>query len=184
MKKRIDVGLLIISIFTFLFGLMFVVVDAYKINKVIFGIIGIILVITAIPGFLVPVSESKENKVTFINSIILFISGILMLFDHSSVLNIICAIIFIVIPLINLFYALDKKKRFLNDLPKYIIGILVLILSIDGVLNIIYTIIGIILIIISLIIFCGSFLDNKIIIIKKNHHNKDDIIDGKAEEVK
>lgn len=164
MYLRKNILALILIALSFLFGVCAILVDPNSLIRIVMYILALFLIIVAV-NFLIKSKEylGKDKANLIIQSICLIIASIAIIFIPGDVIRIIIGVIFILYPLIYMFTVNNKFKQFKKDLPKYIIGLL-LILSLDKLLKLFMIIIG------SLLILFGFYL---IIMLIINRNNKD-----------
>jgi hypothetical protein len=103
-----------------------------------------------------------------IQAVILLTTSILSIIYPDYLLRIIIGIVLIIIPSIKLLFEVDKKRYLKNNFWKYIVGILFVLAS-DGILNVIFIIIGLSLI---LVFLAGVYL----VVINYRHKDNANII--------
>lgn len=150
MYLRRNIFTIILMFIAFILGICSILIDPNIIIKIIMYILAIILVIVAI-SFLIKsrIYLGKDKKMLIVQSICLIIISFALFLVPSQIMRIIIGVLFIIYPLIFMFTVNNKFARFKKDLPKYFIGIL-LILSLDSILKILMIIIGAAFILIGL----------------------------------
>ncbi|MFI3252220.1 MAG: hypothetical protein R3Y60_03665 [bacterium] len=149
-------------------GIYFLCAPADVIKNIVFVVIGLLLIALSIYKlYLIKFNLSNENAMMSI--IIIVIGVILILF--SSLVNwvfIICGIYILVEPVLKLLKSKQVKEQFMLELPKIILGIILILLAFDGIYGILFSAIGICLLIYGVYIaFCIAKDQDLIIIINK-----------------
>lgn len=142
--------LLFFSILFLVFGLWFILDDAAKIISLVYGVIGVCLIVTGAAKLLM-----KHPKYTY-DGLVNIVIGIVIMFFHNFILTIILGAIFIVFPLVRICLSNMKKDAIKRELPYLIFG-LVIILCGDIFTIILIKIIGVIFLILSLFLFVSIF---------------------------
>lgn len=141
MKKTLLTRLIISVIISLALGLLCILINGEKLLQIIFIIIGAFLLIDGIIG-LVNNYKSSSSNLLILNSISIVL-GILLMFNINVVVNIIIALYFIALPLFEIIKNKDNyKNEIKNQLPKFIIAILIILFGIGGLFNILLKIIG------------------------------------------
>lgn len=149
-------------------GIYFLCAPADVIKNIVFVVIGLLLIALSIYKlYLIKFNLSNENAMMSI--IVIVIGVILILF--SSLVNwvfIICGIYILVEPVLKLLKSKQVKEQFMLELPKIILGIILILLAFDGIYGILFSAIGICLLIYGVYIaFCIAKDQDLIIIINK-----------------
>lgn len=152
---------LIFGILLFLIGLFFCFGNTELLTKIIFIVIGILIIASNI----LPLIDSIKKKLYFnlATHLIEVIFGILFIFVHNKAISIIIGIIFIIIPIINIIISNDKRETLNYYLPSLIFGILVLVLGPSLIGHVLFLILGIVSIIFGIITILSSFYKQEII---------------------
>lgn len=152
---------LIIGILLFVLGIYFCAGNTEILTKILFVIIGILMVITNI--FPLINSINRKDLIDIVARIIFIVFGILFIFVHNTALSIIVGIIFIAFPIIKVLLASDKMTMFMINLPEILIGIIILIVGPQSVSKTLFIVLGIFLIIFGILDILGSFYKQEII---------------------
>ena len=152
---------LIIGILLVISGIYFCAGNTEILTKILFVIIGILMVITNI--FPLINSINRKDLIDIVARIIFIVFGILFIFVHNTALSIIVGIIFIAFPIIKVLLASDKMTMFMINLPEILIGIIILIVGPQSVSKALFTVLGILLIIFGILDILGSFYKQEII---------------------
>lgn len=142
-------------------GIYFFAGNTEILTKIIFVIIGILMVITNI--FPLINSINRKDLIDIVARIIFIVFGILFIFVHNTALSIIVGIIFIAFPIIKVLIASDKMTMFMINLPEILIGIIILIVEPQSVSKALFIVLGIFLIIFGILDILGSFYKQEII---------------------
>ncbi len=150
------IGILLIAI-----GIFFCAGNTDTLTKVLFIIIGVLMVITNIK----PLIESIKAKDTIdiVARILFIVFGIMFIFVHNTALSIIVGILFIVFPVIKILLASDKMAMFMVNLPELIIGLIVLIVGPNAVGHVLFVVLGVFLIVFGVLSILSSFYKQEIL---------------------
>lgn len=130
-------------------------VNAGLVDKVLwitFLVLGVVVMIFAIPGFIDSIRNvnQKNGVLNLILSIIPLLLGVIMIFAQQYIAWLV-AIYLLIIPIINVLLSKEHIARLVAELPKMILGIIVLVLGIGGASGLIFTVAGWIIIALSAI---------------------------------
>ena len=149
-KKYLLFRLLASVIISLALGILFILIDGALFTKIMFIILGVIFIFEGILGLLTEVG--RKVIYLLISNIISIVLGILIIFFQNIVVDIIVGIYFIAIPIALLIIRRQYFKQELQEqLPKLIVGILVLVLGLGNSVNILLDIFGWLLIVGALV---------------------------------
>ena len=174
--KRNDISLFIMGLFYAAIGIIFLTVPADDIIKFIYILLGIIVIIfNALVLFdsLTWIKKDKRYLIVLILAIIQIIIGILLIITSSKVLLIVTGSILIVLPLLEIISAKDKKEQFKLEITKLSLGIIFIILGATNLANVVFTVLGIISIIFGAIYLICAILMS---ILHDEIENEDNVI--------
>ena len=142
-------------------GLLLLLIPVDLLLKLIFVIMGIITLLSSIPGFVAGIAafSTAGGNLSLIVSAISAVVGFLMIFNHNGILMIVLGVYMILLPLLNVLLAKDHLVQLKAELPKLIIGLLLIILGPANALDILLRIAGWVIIVMSLfysaVVFVG-----------------------------
>ena len=150
-----------------LIGLLLIVIPVGFLLDVVFFMMGIATIAVSLPAFfsLLPLRHTSVGKVSLISTALMVIAGFLMLFWHSSVLLIVVGVVMIVQPILAIASDRDRQARLKAELPKLIIGVILVVLGPAGTLDILFDIAGAGLIVLSILYLIWSYK-----LVKKAQH--------------
>ena len=159
-KKTSLFTILVIGALGILLGVLLLAIDPAFLLKVLFVVMGIVTVFSAIPGLLVGIASFKGNagKISLIVSLISILIGILMIFWHSSILMVVLGIYLLVFPLVEILASSDKAVRLKSELPKMIVGLVLILVGPAKALDIMIDIAGVGVIVFSILYIVLSLL--------------------------
>ena len=142
-----------------LIGLLLIFLPVGFLLDVVFFIMGIVTVVVSLPALisLLPLRHTKVGKVSIICTALMVAAGFLMLFWHSDFLLIGVGVVMIAQPILAIVVATDRQARFKTELPKLIIGIILVILGPASTVDILFDIAGVGLIVLSIIYVLWSY---------------------------
>lgn len=157
-KKLAWSGILTMTLMGLLVGLLLLLLSASLLIKIVFVILGIITVISNIPGITLGLMnlESKEGKLELITSLISAIVGFLMIFWHSGILMIVLGLYMIILPIIGILTSSNKSARLKAELPKLILGVVLILVGPAQTLDFLFDVAGVCIIVLTLI--CAGYL--------------------------
>ena len=159
-KKTSLVTILVIGALGILLGALLLAIDPAFLLKVLFVVMGIVTVFSAIPGLLVGIASFKGNagKISLIVSLISILIGILMIFWHSSILMVVLGIYLLVFPLVEILASRDKAVRLKSELPKMIVGLVLILVGPAKTLDVMLDVEGVGVIVFSILYIVLSLL--------------------------
>lgn len=160
-KFKINTKLLIEGIITTILGLLLCFINADTLMKIVFIIIGVLIILSSVNDLII--GYKTKDKIKLISSIIDIILAIILIFFHNIVFLIIVSIYLLIYPIVRICKNSNHYLQFKVELPRLLLGIVLLILSPQGILNILFIILGIFLIVIGILTILGSVSKIKII---------------------
>lgn len=150
-----------------LIGLLLIVIPVGFLLDVVFFIMGIATIAVSLPALisLLPLRHTKVGNVSLICTALMVVAGFLMLFWHSNILLVVVGVVMIVQPIIAIANASDRQARLKSELPKLIIGAVLILLGPAGTLDILFDIAGAGLIVLSILYLIWSYR-----LVKKAQH--------------
>ena len=150
-----------------LIGLLLIAIPVGFLLDIVFFMMGIATVVVSLPALisLLPLRHTKVGRVSLICTAFIVFAGFLMLFWHSSILLIVVGIVMIVQPILAIVSASDRQARLKSELPKLIIGTILILLGPAGTLDVLFDIAGAGLIVLSILYLIWSYR-----LVKKAQH--------------
>lgn len=144
----------IIGIIAIVVGLFLIAADASILATWTFRLVGVIMIIANIGPFIYAVKI--RNYLDLVLRIILIIFGISFIFFFDSVAYVIVGLLFIIMPLIMVALAKDKKSELVEKMPTILIGIIILLISPGTLAKWFYIVVGILLALFGAILILTS----------------------------
>ena len=137
------------SLIGILLGTLLILVPASALAGIIITIIAVMMI--GVNGYklYVDMSEKKETSNATLLYVLGVLAGFILLCFSNIVINILVSIYLVVIPLISIIKSKGDKKVLLDNSPRIILG-LVLLVSGIAVFDVIFMIVGILVLILSL----------------------------------
>lgn len=144
-------SILLTALIGVLAGILLLALDPSFLLKIIFVIMGVITVFYSLPGIAVGVMgfSTGAGKVTLIFSILSAVLGLLMIFQHESYLMFFLGGYLILFPAIEILLAKDKLTRLKAELPKLILGVVMLVVGPAGTLEVLFDVAGWVIIVLT-----------------------------------
>lgn len=142
-----------------LIGLLLIVIPVGFLIDLVFFIMGIATIVVSLPALLslLPLRHTKVGNISLICTTLMVIAGFLMLFWHSSVLLIIVGVVMIAQPVLSIASATDRQARLKAELPKLIIGVILVLLGPANAIDILFDVAGVGLIVLSILYLLWSY---------------------------
>ena len=159
--KRNDISLFIMGLFYAAIGIVFLTVPADNIIKFIYILLGVIVIIfNALVAFdsIAWIKKDKRYLIVLILAIIQIIIGILLIVTSSKVLLIVTGSILLVLPLLEIISAKDKKEQFKLEITKISLGIIFIVLGATNLASVVFTVLGVISIVFGIIYLVFAIL--------------------------
>ncbi len=143
-----------------LIGLLLIVIPVGFLLDVVFFIMGIATIVVSLPALisLLPLRHTRVGSVSLVCTALLVIAGFLMLFWHSSVLLIIVGVVMIAQPILSIVSATGRQARLKAELPKLIIGVVLLLLGPANAIDVLFDVAGVGLIVLSIIYLIAMYV--------------------------
>ncbi len=140
-KKSTLATLLLFSLLGLGLGLLLILLDTELLTKVFFVVIGVITVLCQIPGLVTGLVSigSTHGKLMLIFSLLSAALGMVMIFWHDTFLVVFLGIYLLVFPLIEILFS---KNRLKTELPKMILGAVLLIVGPAKAIHIMFDVAG------------------------------------------
>ncbi len=131
LKRMVTAGVIGVALMGFLFGTALILIPADFLLKAIFIIVGVMTVLGSIPGVLLgyAASSSSFGRLELLSSLVSMLLGVVMIFWHSEVVVLVVGVYLVVLPLINLLVALVRGGRWVAELPKMILGAILILIG-------------------------------------------------------
>ena len=131
LKRMVTAGVIGVALMGFLLGSALILISADFLLKAIFIVVGVITVVGSIPGVLLGYAaiSSSFGRLELLSSFVSMLLGVVMIFWHSQVVMIVVGIYLLVLPLINLLVALVRGGRWAAELPKMILGAILILIG-------------------------------------------------------
>lgn len=139
-------------------GLFLILVNISFLMGIIFIIIGILTVFNNLPSLIFSLFDLKTNegKIMLVLSFFATAIGVAMIFFHNWILMIVLGIYFIFIPLLRLLLSQRHQELVGEELPKMILGVVMLLLGPASMMSILFRVAGIAVIALSAVYMVGA----------------------------
>ena len=142
--SRLGAGFWPVLIVGVLFGLLLILLPVAFLMKVFFVVIGIVVLATAIPGIMAAlrVIDTRMGKVALVTSLITALVGLMLIFSHSKLLMLIVGVYMVVLPVAQILLSHAKAASWKAELPKIVVGCVLLLLGPATALEMMFDIAG------------------------------------------
>ena len=145
---------------SFVLGIIFLFVNVQSIMSVVLAIVGIFIVANNLMDVIVGLTNyDLVDKPKFITSCISFAIGLMLIFWQNSIVNLVLAVYFIVLPIIRIVKSSDRKFQLKSEIPYFVIAVILVVLGPWSILGILCKIFGGILIVSSIIGFITNYIN-------------------------
>ncbi len=156
-KKVSLITTLLVGGLGILLGILLLAVNPDFLLKIIFVVMGIVTVLSALPALLSG-GRGRGGRVGMIIAMITLIIGIMMIFWHSTFLMIILGLYMLVFPLVEILAAHDKLAELGRNLPQMIVGLVLILIGPNKALGVVLDIAGAAVILLSVVYIVVSLL--------------------------
>lgn len=143
-KKYVVSSIITSAIFGIILGVLLLAIPAALLMRIVFVIIGVATILTNIPTFTfgLVTFRTSEGKIATLTSLLSLIIGFLIIFWHQTFLVFFLGAYLIIMPLIDVLFAKEKLDRFKAELPKLILGAVMMIIGPAQSVEILFDIAG------------------------------------------
>lgn len=162
-EKRIgnfNAGAIWFLLFGVLLGILLIAMPVESLLKIVFIVVGIITFFYQIPGLAMGLAhiDTGAGKLAVVLSLISMAFGVSMIFFHSTVLMIILGVYLVVLPTLQILLSKNRSLQWKAELPKIILGIVLLIVGPASALSLLFDVAGWVIIGLSVIYTAASLL--------------------------
>ena len=136
--------ILTIALLGGLLGGLLILLSTDLLLKIIFVVMGAITILSAIPSLILGMTYTGERagKLALISAVVSIAMGIVLIFWHSSVIMLIAGVYFLLFPILEILLSKDRMRQFKSELPKLIIGVVLLVFGPAQALDVIFDVVG------------------------------------------
>lgn len=146
---------LVFALFGVGVGVLLIALPADLLLRLAFVIVGALTVLTQIPGILSGLLHLSERggggKLLLFSSLISTALGLLMLFYPSALLSVLLGVYLIVLPLILVLTDGDKRTRLQKELPRMILGVVLVLIGPAAILDLLFDVAGWVILVLTLV---------------------------------
>ena len=146
---------LVFALFGVGVGVLLIALPADLLLRLAFVIVGALTVLTQIPGILSGLLHLSERggggKLLLFSSLISTALGLLMIFYPSALLSVLLGVYLIVLPLILVLTDRDKRTRLQKELPRMILGVVLVLIGPAAILDLLFDVAGWVILVLTLV---------------------------------
>lgn len=146
---------LVFALFGMGVGVLLIALPANLLLRLAFVIVGALTVLTQIPCILSGLLHLSERggggKLLLFSSLISTALGLLMLFYPSALLSVLLGVYLIVLPLILVLTDGDKRTRLQKELPRMILGVVLVLIGPAAILDLLFDVAGWVILVLTLV---------------------------------
>lgn len=146
---------LVFALFGVGVGVLLIALPADLLLRLAFVIVGALTVITQIPCILSGLLHLSERggggKLLLFSSLISTALGLLMIFYPSALLSVLLGVYLIVLPLILVLTDGDKRTRLQKELPRMILGVVLVLIGPAAILDLLFDVAGWVILVLTLV---------------------------------
>ena len=162
-KKYVLSSIITSAIFGIILGVLLLVIPTDFLLNVVFIIMGIVTILNNIPTFTMGIVtfSTFEGKVSFFTSLLSMVIGFVMIFWRIKLLLYVLGAYLILMPVIDILFAEKKVERLKAEIPKLILGAVMLLLGPAQSLDILFDIAGWVVIALTVIYVISMMITMK-----------------------
>lgn len=159
-QKLFGTGVLIFSLLGLLAGILLIALPVELLLKIVFVIVGVITVVCNLPMVFAGLSNlgSRSGQVSLVLSLISVVFGVLMIFFHSTVLVILVGVYLLILPLVEILIAKERGAQLRAELPKLILGVVLVVVGPARGASILFDVAGWIIILLTAVYFVSMLI--------------------------
>lgn len=146
---------LVFALFGVGVGVLLIALPADLLLRLAFVIVGALTVLTQIPCILSGLLHLSERggggKLLLFSSLISTALGLLMIFYPSALLSVLLGVYLIVLPLILVLTDGDKRTRLQKELPRMILGVVLVLIGPAAILDLLFDVAGWVILVLTLV---------------------------------
>lgn len=153
-------GIAITAFLGIALGLFLLLVNVDFLLNLVFIVLGILTVLNNLPSLVFSAFELKSRaaKLLFLLSLIATVLGVVMIFCHNAILMLLLGIYFVLIPLLRLIFTKNRMELLREELPKLVLGVVMILLGPAGLVSFLFRVAGIVVIVLTVIYGVGSVI--------------------------
>ena len=143
-----------------LMGILLLWIPVDFLISLMFIVFGVLTLLSAIPAFFVSLTN-RNDRGYLLNIILSALSvafGIVLIFWHNDVLMILLGAYMLVFPLIRILISGQKKQQLKTELPRMILGLVMILVGPGATVSILLRIAGVVVIVLSILYTLVSLL--------------------------
>ncbi|MBQ9806608.1 MAG: hypothetical protein IJW49_08910 [Clostridia bacterium] len=127
-----------------LLGLLLILLPTDLLMKIIFVVMGAVTILSAIPSLVLglTLSNDQAGKLSLVSAILSMVMGILLIFWHNTILMVVIGVYFLLFPVLEILLARDRLRQFKSEIPKLIIGVVLLVFGPAETLDLLFDVVG------------------------------------------
>ncbi len=153
-KKSALATLLIFSLLGLGLGLLLILLDVAFLIKVVFVVVGIFTILFQLPSVVAGIASfgSTKGKLLLIFSLLSVALGFLMIFWHNTFLTVFLGLYLLILPLVEILLSGKQwRAQLKTELPKMIIGVVLLLIGPNKAFGLIFDIAGWVILVLTVI---------------------------------
>lgn len=142
------------ALVSFVIGLLLVVIPYETLKDILFTLLGIgIIIMNIIPCIVYWMRYDKDRTVLLpaLLSTVSVVIGFIFIFWHHWIVSILLGVWLIVLPIVRIVRAVDKKEQLKKEIPFFLIAVLLFFVPADKIFEIVLKVIGGIIMLFSVI---------------------------------
>lgn len=162
-KRSFWSTLITVTVIGLLIGILFLVLRAELLLRVVSVILGIITVLSAIPDLISGILSisTRHGAISFVVALITGVLGFVLIFSHQTVVFVLLGVFLILLPILKLVFAKERALELRRVLPQILLGVILVFIGPARVLNLLFDVVGILVILLTLLYVVGMVLSRR-----------------------
>ena len=146
-------GIVISALIGILIGVLLLVIPVGLLINLAFIVFGVLTLISAVPAFILSLLHREERGylLNIILSAISVLFGIVLIFWHNEIVMILLGVYMLIFPLIRILVSDAKKQQLRRELPRMILGLVMILVGPGTVIDLLLRVAGWVVIALSVL---------------------------------
>ena len=142
-------------------GILLFLLDIQFINRILIYLFGTLVLVDGVFD-IVKYRKSKDKNYIY-SGIINVILGIILIFMHHALINVLVMIVFIIFPIVRIVKSKTPALQLEKEIPAFLIALIILTFSLSGIVEILVKLFAGCLVVFGIIALIASFYTEKVV---------------------
>lgn len=137
-------GVIVFALIGVLLGVLLILLPISFLLNIVFVVMGVVTILYSIPGIAAGLAhiDTRAGRASLTLSLLSLVVGVLLIFWHNNLLMVILGVYFILFPLMEILLSKNKTAQLKSELPKMILGVVLLLVGPAKTLGVLFDIAG------------------------------------------